>query len=172
MISADRSARRVWIMDDRLRGFATARWIFSLVLPLALGVAPALAQTSGPLAPAQASAPPLKDASKGRSVRRSGQTADAAPSKARTAKPHGSHPANGTSKPRPPKPGMEEPSFDLGDLPAAGTAETRKAAASDNPLSLGMKWNGTNDTTTQTRVQNYGGEATGTGAEVGLKLHF
>ena len=35
-----------------------------------------------------------------------------------------------------------------------------------------MKWNGSNDTARDTRVQNYDGTAEGTGAEVGLKLHF
>ena len=45
-------------------------------------------------------------------------------------------------------------------------------ATEDNPLSLGMKWNGSNDNASQTRVQNYGGDAAGTGAAVGLKLHF
>ena len=37
---------------------------------------------------------------------------------------------------------------------------------------LAMKWRGNNDTQTQTRVQNLDGNAQGTGAEVGLKLHF
>lgn len=41
-----------------------------------------------------------------------------------------------------------------------------------DPLSLGMKWNGSNDDARATRVQNYDGNAVGTGAEVGLKLHF
>ena len=41
-----------------------------------------------------------------------------------------------------------------------------------DPVSFGMKWNGNNDTAEKTRVQNYGGDAAGTGAAVGLKLHF
>ena len=43
--------------------------------------------------------------------------------------------------------------------------------ASD-PFSLGMKWNGSNDNAEQTRIQNYGGSAAGTGASVGLNYHF
>ena len=58
----------------------------------------------------------------------------------------------------------------------APVADT-KAAAVDNarPSShpeLAMKWNGNNDTATQTRTQNYGGDAEGTGAAMGLKFHF
>lgn len=41
-----------------------------------------------------------------------------------------------------------------------------------DPLSFGMKWNGANDDARGTRVQNYNGDAQGTGAEVGMKLHF
>ncbi len=47
-----------------------------------------------------------------------------------------------------------------------------KAVAPDDPLSLGMKWNGSNDNAEQIRTQNYGGGAAGTGASVGLKYHF
>ena len=48
----------------------------------------------------------------------------------------------------------------------------QKTPSVSDPVSLGMKWNGSNDGTTQTRTQNYNGGAQGTGAEVGLKLHF
>ena len=41
-----------------------------------------------------------------------------------------------------------------------------------DPLSFGMKWNGSNDNAAQTRIENLNGNATGTGAEVGMKLHF
>ena len=51
-------------------------------------------------------------------------------------------------------------------------APQRPATKADDPLSVGMKWNGSNDNSSQTRVQNYNGTAAGTGAEVGLKLHF
>lgn len=40
------------------------------------------------------------------------------------------------------------------------------------PVSFGMKWNGSNDSSTQTRVQNYNGTAEGAGAELGMKMHF
>ena len=57
--------------------------------------------------------------------------------------------------------------------PAAKPA-TRKPVAeqASDPLSLGMKWNGSNDSAEQTRIQNYGGTAAGTGASVGLNYHF
>ena len=51
-------------------------------------------------------------------------------------------------------------------------AATTAASRADDPLSFGMKWNGSNDNGVQTRTQNYNGNAEGTGAEVGLKLHF
>ena len=60
--------------------------------------------------------------------------------------------------------------------PAPSTAKPApsrpaKGAAPD-PFSLGMKWNGSNDNAEQTRIQNYGGSAPGTGASVGLNYHF
>ena len=60
-------------------------------------------------------------------------------------------PAPSTSKPAPSR-------------PAKGPAP--------DPFSLGMKWNGSNDNAEQTRIQNYGGSAAGTGASVGLNYHF
>ena len=48
--------------------------------------------------------------------------------------------------------------------------QTTKPAS--DPFSLGMKWNGSNDNAEQTRIQNYGGTAAGTGASVGLNYHF
>ena len=42
----------------------------------------------------------------------------------------------------------------------------------NEPLEIGGKWSGSNDTAEKTRVENYNGAAAGTGGEVGLKLHF
>ena len=63
--------------------------------------------------------------------------------------------------------------------PAAGQTDpqpSRQAVVSHakpvDPIELGGKWNGANDDASKTRVQNYNGDATGTGGEVGLKLHF
>lgn len=58
--------------------------------------------------------------------------------------------------------------------PAKPSAETiaAKPTAPADPLSFGMKWNGSNDNAAQTRIENLNGNATGTGAEVGMKLHF
>ena len=53
----------------------------------------------------------------------------------------------------------------------APVAKPVKDAPAD-PLSLGMKWNGSNDNAEQTRTQNYSGSAPGTGASVGLIYHF
>ena len=62
------------------------------------------------------------------------------------------------------------------DASAADAIPTSRAAhkgtTSSDPVSFGMKWNGSNDTAEKTRVQNYNGDATGAGAAVGLKLHF
>ncbi len=57
--------------------------------------------------------------------------------------------------------------------PASKPAPRKPVAVpTSDPLSLGMKWNGSNDSAEQTRIQNYGGTATGTGASVGLNYHF
>ncbi len=62
------------------------------------------------------------------------------------------------------------------DEPSSTPVKTKpsltKAKTDPGAIDLGMKWNGNNDTATQTRVQNYGGDASGAGAEVGLKFHF
>ena len=42
----------------------------------------------------------------------------------------------------------------------------------NEPLEIGGKWSGSNDTAEKTRVDNYNANAAGTGGEVGLKLHF
>lgn len=52
------------------------------------------------------------------------------------------------------------------------SVDTNSVALTTNPLTLGMKWNGNNDSAGQTRIENLHGGAVGTGAEVGLKLHF
>lgn len=52
------------------------------------------------------------------------------------------------------------------------SADHRVGGDTNGPISFGMKWNGANDSAEKTRVQNYDGNAEGTGAEVGLKLHF
>jgi len=57
------------------------------------------------------------------------------------------------------------------EQPENAKAEHSTAITPD-PLSFGMKWSGSNDTAEKTRVQNYNAGADGTGAEVGLKLHF
>ena len=41
-----------------------------------------------------------------------------------------------------------------------------------DPIEFGGKWNASNDDAEKTRVQNYNGDAVGTGGEVGFKLHF
>ena len=58
--------------------------------------------------------------------------------------------------------------------PAEAHARGRQGVASPaaDPLSFGMQWNGSNDSARATRVQNYDGDAAGTGASVGMKLHF
>ena len=91
--------------------------------------------------------------------------APAVSSKARPAKSVKVHPkvAHHAKAPSPDRSKAETPER---DIPVA------RRTTEDNPLSLGMKWNGSNDNASQTRVQNYGGEASGTGAAVGLKLHF
>ncbi len=60
------------------------------------------------------------------------------------------------------------------EVPAVPAAETgvAKPNAPVDPISFGMKWNGSNDSAGQTRIENLNGNATGTGAEVGMKLHF
>ncbi len=60
------------------------------------------------------------------------------------------------------------------NLPSAldHATDTTKATAPTDPVSFGMKWNGSNDSAGQTRIENLNGGATGTSAEVGMKLHF
>ncbi len=65
---------------------------------------------------------------------------------------------------------LPQPSSAPTSLPFS--AARRNATTPANPISFGLKWNGANDTAERTRVQNYNGEAAGTGAAVGLKLHF
>lgn len=105
---------------------------------------------AGPLAPSDS--PPTAAAVGAAPVKRSARRAKAAAPK-RTAVPAS---ARLPAEPRVPVP---EPV-------AAG------ASGGTNPVSFGMKWNGSNDNAAQTRIENLNGQATGTGAEVGMKLHF
>ena len=119
----------------------------ALVASLA-GNVPALAQSplDGPLvspdAPAPAPAP---------------HSTKAKPKKIRHAAAKPVAPSDGTTPPA--------------HIPAADAAPASSGAPAD-PLDLGMKWNGNNDNAAQTRSQNLDGNAFGTGAEVGMKLHF
>ncbi len=60
------------------------------------------------------------------------------------------------------------------EKPAGPATQTNvaKSNAPVDPISFGLKWNGSNDSAGQTRIENLNGNATGTGAEVGMKLHF
>ena len=60
------------------------------------------------------------------------------------------------------------------DVPSPSGAEvtSAKVAVPSDPLSFGMKWNGSNESAGQTRIDNLNGGAVGTGAAVGMKLHF
>ena len=57
-------------------------------------------------------------------------------------------------------------------VPTNADAPPPSPGAPADPVSLGMKWNGSNDTAAQTRYQNGPENAFGSGAEVGMKLHF
>ncbi len=54
--------------------------------------------------------------------------------------------------------------------PKASNVERRMKPV--DQIEIGGKWSGNNDTAEKTRVQNYNGDAVGTGGEVGFKLHF
>jgi hypothetical protein len=78
-----------------------------------------------------------------------------------------------------PEPGAAVDPGRVAPPPAANAprpAGKAKADADDATLithpDLAMKWNGNNESATQTRVQNYGGDAQGAGAAMGLKFHF
>ena len=83
-------------------------------------------------------------------------------------------------KPKPAKRARKHAATPAADLPRDAADASRApvptsshgAAPAADPISLGFKWQGTNDTAEKTRVQNYNGDAAGTGAAVGLKLHF
>ena len=91
-----------------------------------------------------------------------------APASARLKKP-----LNGAAKKKAGSSASHAAGTEMPRVPAQPVAEPgAKTSAPVSPLSLGMKWNGSNDNAGQTRVQNYNGNAQGTGAEVGLKLHF
>ncbi len=124
---------------------------------LPAGPSRAQSLTDGPLA-APATVPAPKG-SKGKTSTRA-----KAPGKGRTARKPST--ANATAA-----------DLDDGREPTATPASKpvpRRSAAQpvSDPLSLGMKWTGSNDNAEQTRIQNYGGAAAGTGASVGLNYHF
>jgi hypothetical protein len=64
------------------------------------------------------------------------------------------------------------PEASLPPIDTKATAAENVTPATGSHPELGMKWNGNNDTATQTRAQNYGGDAEGAGAAMGLKFHF
>ena len=55
--------------------------------------------------------------------------------------------------------------------PTSAEAPAHAAAPAD-AFDLGMKWNGSNDGSAQTKFQSGPNTSPGTGAEVGMKLHF
>ena len=131
---------------------------FGLAVAAVAFVGPAIGESAydGPLAAPDATAAPPASLESKRTASRT---------KAKAAKPHHHAAAK-----------LPSPATDAA-LPEASPSTGQRASAAsappaEDPLSLGMKWNGSNDTAAQTRVQNYNGNAVGTGAEVGLKLHF
>ncbi len=95
----------------------------------------------------------------------------ASPSQGETHAPRKATFKKHAAKPHAPAPSAARDPNAPARAPAMPTAAAG-AAAADDPLSFGMKWNGSNDNGVQTRTQNYNGNAAGTGAEVGMKLHF
>ena len=140
------SVKRVLSVPARLiicLGLAGPSWGQSLTDgPLAGPDAPASIEPFKGTPPARAKTSTAKNRSTRTTRRNSSQAADLDGRR---------EPAPSTSKPAPSRPA--------------------KALAPD-PFSLGMKWNGSNDNAEQTRIQNYGGSAAGTGASVGLNYHF
>ena len=55
--------------------------------------------------------------------------------------------------------------------PTAAEAPSSKTVPGD-AFDLGMKWNGSNDGAAETKFQSGPNTSAGTGAEVGMKLHF
>ncbi len=55
--------------------------------------------------------------------------------------------------------------------PTSAEAPSSKTAPGD-AVDLGMKWNGSNDGSAQTKFQSGPNTSPGSGAEVGMKLHF
>ena len=135
--------------------------LLAICLVLAVGPTAAQQPTGGPAGADHAGPAPGAEPSIGRR---------SSPAKARAG--HKVPAPRAASRPKGDLAGPDATSpIDLSGSPTPARAASR-ATAPDNPLSLGLKWNGNNDTATQTRAQNYGGEAAGAGASVGLKLHF
>lgn len=113
------------------------------------------------LASAGAQTPPAPDALS------APKTSASAPSKAHAKKPrHVSHAHPATADALG---GTEASPLDGAHIAAPRVRTGRRP---EDPLSFGMKWNANSDSARETRVQNYGGDAPGEGAEVGVKLHF
>ena len=99
--------------------------------------------------------------------------------KAKRVKPHkAAARAAEATKPQAPEPWravdpsrVARPATEAGTAPVGATGVEAHRRPVD-PIEFGGKWSGNNDTAEKTRVQNYNGDAFGTGGEVGLKLHF
>ena len=135
--------------------------------------APAFAQTlpSGPVA-AQADVAPTR-ATAARKTERGG-TRSAATAKRKTP----AKSADGKAEAKASEPWM---AVDPGRAARPAGVEGPLAAepksvvshyGTNEPLEIGGKWSGSNDTAEKTRADNYNANAAGSGGEVGLKLHF
>ena len=56
--------------------------------------------------------------------------------------------------------------------PTSAEAPSSSKTAPGDAVDLGMKWNGSNDGSAQTKFQSGPNTSPGSGAEVGMKLHF
>ena len=69
-------------------------------------------------------------------------------------------------------PPTASPAYGAVPPPPTEALPVAHSASPTDPVDFGMKWNGSSDSARETRVQNYNGDAEGTGAQVGMKLHF
>ena len=126
------------------------------------GPAPAQSLTDGPLAAPDAERPAPSKVPKPASTAHAKKSA----AKSRTAaSPHASRARDAQATDR-------DEGGPTGQRNAERTLPRPVPDRTTDPLSLGMKWQGSNDSPEQTRTQNYGGTAPGTGASVGLNYHF